>query len=205
MIKILSIIIALAMNVLPFTAVISSGSVNSLSEKKQNTNQGNSSMSEIISKEKEYWTIGQDESEGDWCNAYYDEEKNTFYSYGDDHLARYGIAGQVYTGDQTIWMLRKHSLYMDIQMLCTNLYLAGYQNTKVVVAYVTGGKRDRFEDYIIPEVGNYSSTPEGPVVLYSITVDSSNDIIIEDQNMKVFDYFFGETFVVNYKRAEPYR
>ena len=158
----------------------------------------------IISDEIESWEKQLQKDQGDWARVYYDKEQNVLYSYADLYLARMGVAGQAYDNDPAIWMIEKFRLSSRIYYLSFKLnHSKSYKNTKVVVAYVTGGEMERFEDYHIAEVGNFSDAQEGrPTVFYSISMEDCTTIDIG--KMKVHDYFFGETSVVTFREAAPY-
>ena len=161
-------------------------------------------MGKIISEEMDSWKIELQPSEGDWVRVYYDEENNVLYSYADLYLARFGLAGQSYYDDRAIWMIEKFGLFGHINMLSVKLYLSEhYKDTKVVVAYVTGGEKEKFEDYYIADVGDIVSAQNKPSVMYSITMENCNNIG-ETKDMIVYDLFFGETSVITYQEAAPY-
>ena len=135
-------------------------------------------------------------------NAYYDIEENTLYCYGDSDLARYGAAAQIYSdGTVTdIWMLEKYSLYLQLSTTTDYLRMAGMDDAKVVYVYVSNGKRDSYKDYHIAEVGDFSDAPNIPSFYYSITIENCKNYSVDPEVTTVYDYFFGETEVVDYKR-----
>lgn len=116
-----------------------------------------SPVQRIAAKYQKEWEQDLIEADGDWAKVYYDEENNTVYAYADSQMAKQGIATQSYKGDKYIWMVSKYSLFVQASGLCLELNQAGFTDTKVVMAYVSGGKRDRYEDYYIAKVGDFSS------------------------------------------------